>query len=189
MIAWQVQPTAGAAAARAGARQTLIAGKKFYSGSANLRAAAPAGAPSPTACRRGAAALLSRAEGDVGAAATVDAPGTSGKTVPTSNVWELDFCSRPMLDERGKKMWELLICNADRSFEYAVYFPNNKINSAEVWHRQVQPRLHPAPRAASRLRRPVPAPAAPAPALTRRSRHAACSSSARWRRCWPSPAP
>jgi hypothetical protein len=37
-----------------------------------------------------------------------------------------------MLDERGKKVWELLICSADRSFEYAVYFPNNKINSAEV---------------------------------------------------------
>eukprot|EP00898_Chlorokybus_atmophyticus_P003540 jgi/Chlat1/4187/Chrsp27S04284 len=43
--------------------------------------------------------------------------------------WELDFCSRPILDARGKKVWELLICNSTRSFEYAEYFPNNRINS------------------------------------------------------------
>lgn len=51
---------------------------------------------------------------------------------PTSNVWELDFCSRPLLDERGKKVWELLICDPERKFEYAQYFPNSKINSIEV---------------------------------------------------------
>ena len=60
------------------------------------------------------------------------APSTSGNTVPTSSSWELDFCSRPILDERGKKVWELLICDADRTFEFAQYFPNNKINSAEL---------------------------------------------------------
>lgn len=53
-------------------------------------------------------------------------------TVPTSDVIELDFCSRPLLDERGKKVWELLVCSPDRSFEYAQYFPNSKINSVEV---------------------------------------------------------
>lgn len=47
-------------------------------------------------------------------------------------MWELDFSSRPILDERGKKVWELLICDPQRSFEYAQYFPNNKINSGEV---------------------------------------------------------
>jgi hypothetical protein len=45
------------------------------------------------------------------------------------SVWELDFCSRPLLDERGKKRWELLICNSSRSFEHSEYLPNNKINS------------------------------------------------------------
>lgn len=54
------------------------------------------------------------------------------KGVPTSSVWELDFCSRPIVDERGKKVWELLICDPDRSFEYSQFFPNNKINSTEV---------------------------------------------------------
>lgn len=51
---------------------------------------------------------------------------------PRATVWQLDFSSRPILDERGKKRWELLICDEDRKFQYAQYFPNNKINSKEV---------------------------------------------------------
>lgn len=39
---------------------------------------------------------------------------------------------RPILDERGKKVWELLICDADRTWEYSEYFPNNKINSVSL---------------------------------------------------------
>jgi hypothetical protein len=35
-----------------------------------------------------------------------------------STVWELDFYSRPILDEQQKKIWELLICNTERTFEY-----------------------------------------------------------------------
>lgn len=54
------------------------------------------------------------------------------KQVPKSKIWELDFCSRPLLDERGKKVWELLICDAERNFEFSRYFPNSKINSAEL---------------------------------------------------------
>ncbi|PNH02936.1 hypothetical protein TSOC_011060 [Tetrabaena socialis] len=57
---------------------------------------------------------------------------TAGSTVPKSGVWEIDFCSRPLLDERGKKVWELLICDPERTFEYSEYFPNSKINSGEV---------------------------------------------------------
>ena len=45
------------------------------------------------------------------------------------SVWEMDFCSRPLLDERGKKRWELLVCNSSRSFEHSEFIPNNKINS------------------------------------------------------------
>ena len=52
--------------------------------------------------------------------------------IPQSRVWELDFSSRPILDERGKKKWELLICDAQRQFQYSGYFPNNKINSTQV---------------------------------------------------------
>lgn len=30
------------------------------------------------------------------------------------------------------QVWELIICDPQRSFEYAQYYPNNKINSGEV---------------------------------------------------------
>ncbi|XP_062109899.1 protein TAB2 homolog, chloroplastic-like [Humulus lupulus] len=43
--------------------------------------------------------------------------------------WELDFCSRPILDIRGKKLWELVVCDESLSLQYTKYFPNNVINS------------------------------------------------------------
>eukprot|EP01025_Chloroclados_australasicus_P055703 TRINITY_DN680_c1_g1_i1.p1 TRINITY_DN680_c1_g1~~TRINITY_DN680_c1_g1_i1.p1 ORF type:complete len:388 (-),score=33.20 TRINITY_DN680_c1_g1_i1:412-1536(-) len=51
---------------------------------------------------------------------------------PKSSEWQLDFCSRPMLDERKKKIWEILICSPDKSFEFSTYVPNNKINSTTL---------------------------------------------------------
>jgi hypothetical protein len=51
---------------------------------------------------------------------------------PQSDVWELDFCSRPLLDVRGKKVWELLICDPSGKWTFSKYFPNNKINSTEL---------------------------------------------------------
>ncbi|PSC70371.1 RNA binding [Micractinium conductrix] len=72
------------------------------------------------------------ADGAAPAVAEAAVPASSDKSVPQSDVWELDFCSRPILDERGKKVWELIICDPERRFEYAVYYPNNKINSTEL---------------------------------------------------------
>ncbi|GAB2300162.1 Protein TAB2 chloroplastic [Dionaea muscipula] len=43
--------------------------------------------------------------------------------------WELDFCSRPILDIRGKKVWEFVACDSSLSLQYTKYFPNNAINS------------------------------------------------------------
>ncbi|XP_068648789.1 protein TAB2 homolog, chloroplastic [Aristolochia californica] len=43
--------------------------------------------------------------------------------------WELDFCSRPILDIRGKKIWELVVCDSTLSLQYTKCFPNNVINS------------------------------------------------------------
>ena len=31
-----------------------------------------------------------------------------------------------------EQVWELIICDPERTFEYAQYYPSNKINSAEV---------------------------------------------------------
>ena len=52
-------------------------------------------------------------------------------------VWELDFYSRPVLDEEGKKLWEVLICESpndiarspDTLFRYAQYCPSKTVNS------------------------------------------------------------
>lgn len=43
--------------------------------------------------------------------------------------WELDFCSRPILDIRGKKIWELVVCDSKRALEFTRFYPNNVINS------------------------------------------------------------
>ncbi|XP_074308422.1 protein TAB2 homolog, chloroplastic [Silene latifolia] len=54
-------------------------------------------------------------------------------TQPESIVeWELDFCSRPILDIRGKKIWELVVCDNSLSLQYTKYFPNNVINSVTL---------------------------------------------------------
>ena len=57
-------------------------------------------------------------------------------------IWELDFYSRPILDENKKKVWEVLICesplevgdDADSTFRYAQYCSSTQVNS--VWLRQ-----------------------------------------------------
>eukprot|EP00250_Pteridium_aquilinum_P030579 c4163_g1_i1 orf=330-1523(+) len=43
--------------------------------------------------------------------------------------WELDFFSRPILDARGKRMWELVVCDSRRKLRFARFYPNNAINS------------------------------------------------------------
>ena len=57
-------------------------------------------------------------------------------------VWELDFYSRPILDEEGKKLWEVLICESPNSikrspdtlFKYSQYCSNQSVNS--LWLRE-----------------------------------------------------
>lgn len=57
-------------------------------------------------------------------------------------IWELDFYSRPILDENQKKVWEILVCesplNINQStndlFEYAQFCSNQEVNS--LWLRQ-----------------------------------------------------
>lgn len=53
-------------------------------------------------------------------------------------IWEIDFYSRPLVDERQKKVWELLVCEspsttgqtATELFRYAQYCPSDTVNSA-----------------------------------------------------------
>jgi hypothetical protein len=46
-----------------------------------------------------------------------------------SKIWELDFYSRPLLDANNKKIWELLICDRDRQFEWVRECPSTEVNS------------------------------------------------------------
>jgi hypothetical protein len=60
----------------------------------------------------------------------------------SQTIWELDFYSRPILDEEGKKVWEVLICESaneiDRSpdtlFRYSQYCSSKTVNS--IWLRE-----------------------------------------------------
>ena len=60
----------------------------------------------------------------------------------SNTVWELDFYSRPILDENGKKLWEVLICESpneikrspDSLFKYAQYCSSKTVNS--LWLRE-----------------------------------------------------
>lgn len=52
-------------------------------------------------------------------------------------IWELDFYSRPLVDEQNKKCWEVLICEsppspqvtADQLFRYSRFCPSSTVNS------------------------------------------------------------
>lgn len=52
-------------------------------------------------------------------------------------IWELDFYSRPIIDEKNKKIWEILICESPTTvdtdtetlFRYAQFCSNEQVNS------------------------------------------------------------
>lgn len=58
---------------------------------------------------------------------TTVAPGAT-----VSNEWELDVYSRPVTGADGKKLWELLICDATGSLRHVSPIPSNMVNSREV---------------------------------------------------------
>lgn len=56
-----------------------------------------------------------------------------------TRIWELDFYSRPILDEENKKVWEVVICESAQQittdlqslFRYNQFCPSSQVNS--VW--------------------------------------------------------
>jgi RNA-binding protein Tab2/Atab2 len=46
-----------------------------------------------------------------------------------TETWEMDFYSRPILDDQGKKLWEILICNASRTFEFSRFCAGSEANA------------------------------------------------------------
>jgi hypothetical protein len=46
-----------------------------------------------------------------------------------TGIWEIDFYSRPILDDQQKKLWELLVCDADRTFEFTRFCSGAEANA------------------------------------------------------------
>jgi hypothetical protein len=46
-----------------------------------------------------------------------------------TETWEIDFYSRPILDDQGKKLWEILVCNGSRTFEFARFCVGAEANA------------------------------------------------------------
>lgn len=54
------------------------------------------------------------------------------------SIWEIDFYSRPVIDENNKKLWEVLVCESplsidtelDSLFKYSEYCSSSQVNSA-----------------------------------------------------------
>ena len=49
-----------------------------------------------------------------------------------SEEWELDCYSRPVLNEDGKKVWEVLVTDSQGSFRYLKTLPSNLVNSRNL---------------------------------------------------------
>ncbi|MEL6136994.1 MAG: Tab2/Atab2 family RNA-binding protein [Cyanobacteria bacterium J06628_6] len=74
-----------------------------------------------------------------------------------ATVWELDFYSRPILDENQKKRWEVLLCEGAQSvndqpgFRYSQYLANTEVNSIEL-KKAIQAAIDQAPTPPVRIR-------------------------------------
>lgn len=66
-------------------------------------------------------------------------------------IWEADCYRRPLTDEQGETLWELLICDAAFTFTYGATVAQSQVSS--VWLvQQLQTALKKAPQAPSELR-------------------------------------
>lgn len=75
------------------------------------------------------------------------------------SIWEIDFYSRPILDENQKKLWEVLVCESpldtrtkiDSLFRYSQFCPSTQVNS--VWLRTaLEEAITKAPQAPTKIR-------------------------------------
>lgn len=57
-----------------------------------------------------------------------------------TTIWELDFYSRPVLDDNQKKFWEVLVCESpidvqsqsESLFRYSEFLPSTEVNSVRL---------------------------------------------------------
>jgi RNA-binding protein Tab2/Atab2 len=76
-----------------------------------------------------------------------------------TTIWELDFYSRPVLDENQKKLWEVLICESpldvntqlDSLFRYSEFISNAEVNSVRL-REAIEKALQEAPQRPDKIR-------------------------------------
>lgn len=76
-----------------------------------------------------------------------------------TTIWELDFYSRPLVDEQGKKIWEVLVCESpldvktqpNSLFRYAEYCASTEVNSARL-QQVLETAIAQAPKPPTRIR-------------------------------------
>ena len=44
-------------------------------------------------------------------------------------IWQADFYRRPLRNATGQVLWELLVCNSTRTFEYEAWCPQSQVNA------------------------------------------------------------
>ncbi|MDX2212806.1 MAG: Tab2/Atab2 family RNA-binding protein [Oculatellaceae cyanobacterium bins.114] len=74
-------------------------------------------------------------------------------------IWEIDFYSRPVLDDQQKKLWEVLICESpleintrlDSLFHYSQFCSNTEVNSV-VLSKAIQEAIAQAPKPPDKIR-------------------------------------
>ncbi|MGG6298256.1 Tab2/Atab2 family RNA-binding protein [Leptolyngbya sp. AN02str] len=74
-------------------------------------------------------------------------------------IWELDFYSRPVVDENQKKLWEVLICESPLSieskpeslFRYSQFYANTEVNSGNL-RQAIEAAIAQAPKPPDRIR-------------------------------------
>eukprot|EP00741_Cyanophora_paradoxa_P002714 tig00000622_g2634.t1 len=95
-------------------------------------APAPAAAARAPPARKQAAAPSKNGRG--WSAEATAGPGTERIAVPAgaSLSWEMDFYSRPLVDEEGKRVWELLVCDSTGTFRYAETMASGAINATAL---------------------------------------------------------
>ncbi|OCR02200.1 hypothetical protein BCD67_06170 [Oscillatoriales cyanobacterium USR001] len=61
-------------------------------------------------------------------------------------IWQIDFYRRPLKNETGEKLWELLICDSTGSFTFSAFCPQSQADSAwitEQLQREIQGKVLP----------------------------------------------
>jgi len=121
-----------------------IAASRVAHASVPRAAAATRAAPGMTAPPPPEASVTSTRSASPPASPPSRAASPKRRAPPMSNIWELDLYTRPVTNDQGKKLWELLVCDANGVMRHVEPLPSSLINSREL-RKRVQALIDRAP--------------------------------------------